>query len=696
MIEKWDGKALKLKKEIKHAKTSDTIITFDIETTSLFHFKDGWRCFRPKLPPEAYTGMDKAAVPYIWMLGYETKDGFKSVYGREFSEFGKMLQSLSNPHHKRRIYVFNLSFEFQFLLDLIIDNGWTIDKMLSRSVRKPISFLIPELNIEFRCAYMLTNLSLKKAAEQYSPVKKLAGDLIYTVPRSPLTPLDAQEMAYCENDVISLCHIIDHYRRKYGKLKSIPYTATGEVRKELRTYMDQKDIFRIAKYTPDPELYLAENAAFQGGITHSSYIHANRVLYDIYSGDMASAYPTAICAEKFPMSKWLHVPPTVRGVTDREHWAVIYHVKWYGVESKLMNHYILGSKVKKWDLPFFDNGRLISAEMVEMFVTSVDYDIIKRCYSIEKEEIIDTWINHLDYLPRGIIDYTLTLYERKTKLKNVKGMEEVYRASKANINALFGCCCTNIISQSSYFGNDLKWHNKPMTIDFVREKMDELRKSRTNCFSYSTGVFITAYCRRRTWGLVEALDASKMGVDDGVIYYDTDSIKAPKTDEFMRAMKEDNERLDQKLRDMCEATEIDFERTRPKDPAGIAHPLGHWEIDGVYREFKTLGAKRYAHRDKFTNKLDITVSGVKNTTGVKALKDDIRNFRKDMIFGYDHSGKMASVYCDEQSIFTFKDKNGVDYESHQRHGIVLQPTTYNMGIDPIFEQLWDDEIQKGE
>lgn len=692
-MEKWNGKKVRTKAERNKRSCSDIIFTFDIEVTSLFKYEDGWRCFRPKLPPEAYAGIDKAAVPYIWMFGYEAKNGYKSVYGRDFSEVARFLEKISMKKHRRYVYVFNLAYEFQFLRDLIEDNGWTIKNMLARSVRKPISFLIPELNIEFRCAYMLTNLSLKKAAEQYSPVQKKVGgkDLIYSVPRSPLTDMSETELSYCEGDVISLCYIIEHFRTKYSHIRNIPLTSTGEVRKELRSIMDPRDIMRIARNTPTAEIYLTLARAFQGGITHSSYLHTGRTLYNMLSGDMASSYPTVLCAYKFPTSRWLKVPQTVRGLRDREHWAAVYHVKFYKIESSMINRYILGSKITKWERPFFDNGRLVSADCIELYVTSVDYDIIKESYKFENEEILDTWISHLEYLPKQFIEYVLTLYERKTSLKNVAGMEEIYRKSKNSINALFGCCCTSIIKQTTEW-IDGDWHNKPVTPEFVEEKMNDLRKSRTNCFSYSTGVFCTAYARARLWRLVSALDAGKVGIDKGVVYYDTDSIKAPYSPEFDTAMREDNDRIDQKLKTMCNTMKIDFERTRPKDPKGIPHPLGHWEIDDRYREFKVYGAKRYAHRSAITNRLEITVAGVNTKTGRLALHDDIRNFKKNMIFDYNESGKNISVYNDEQPVFTFKDKDDKEFCSTQRHGIVLQPTTYNMSIDPVYEALWEDEV----
>ena len=141
---------------------------------------------------------------------------------------------------------------------------------------------------------------------------------------------------------------------------------------------------------------------------------------------------------------------------------------------------------------------------------------------------------------------------------------------------------------------------------------------------------------------------------------------------------------------MCSDLDIDPARLSPKDKDGVEHPIGVWEIDGEYDEFKTLGAKRYAYKDK--NGLHITVSGVDSKKGVAALRGSLKNFKQDMIFEYENCGKLASFYNDDQPVIIFKDYAGKKYASTQRHGICLQGVEYNMSVDDVYEALWDKEI----
>lgn len=694
MIE-YNGTIPLLPKDPKHSKTSNNIITLDIETTSLFEYDDGWRCFRPKLPPAYYAGRRKAAVPYIWMMGFETRnDGIIAIYGRDFFQLGEVFRKLSQPHRKHFVYIHNLSWEMQFLRDVFEREGWTVEKMLSRAARKPISFYVPEINFEFRCSYMLTGLSLERAAEQYAEHTKKTGDLIYTVPRSPLTKLSEKEIGYCEADVITLVEIMQHYRKEYGSLKKIPYTLTGEVRKELRQYVRHGDIMRTAKHTPELYVYMLLMKAFQGGITHACYLYADKLLHNITSGDMASAYPACMVSEKFPLSYWHKVPADIALAKDPDRWAILYHVRLLRFESRLFNRYMLGSKALHAKGLKMDNGRVISGDMIELVLTEVDYKIICDSYDIGEIEYIETYVNRKSYLPLEMIKYVIELYHRKTTLKGVKGQEDLYRRSKSRVNALFGCACTNILKQTSQYV-DGEWITKELTTDFIQEKLDELRNSSTNCFSYSVGVWITAYCRRRTWGIVSALDPVNVGIDKGACYYDTDSCKAPPSTEFTAAMEASNAEFMEMLTAMCKYYDIDIGETAPCDPKGNKHQIGLWEIDANYQEFKTLGAKRYAYREAGTNKLKITVSGVKSSTGRKALKDDLNNFKKDMLFDYDHSGKMISCYEDDQPELTFRDCDGNMFTSTQKHGIALMPTTYKMTIDPIYELLYKKDFEGG-
>lgn len=684
--------------KLDRGKVSNVIYTLDIETTSLFHYPDGWDVFNPELPAEYYQGIEKASVPYIWQFGIEADGKCNPYYGRDFRDIEKVLKMISDPDQRKIIWIFNAGFEFQHMRDIF--DHYTITDMCCRQVRKPIRWRVQELNIEFRCAYMLTGLTLEKAASEFTDIQKLSGDLDYNKRRSKYTNLTEREILYCEYDIRTLQAIIEHYRDvEYGgKLTNIPLTLTGEVRKELRENVDFSYIKTVQRQVPEnPHIMRLLMRAFMGGITHACYLYAGEILYNIMSGDMASAYPAVMLAERFPSSRWIRITADGALKSDRKYWATLYHVRFYDIESKLFNNYILASKCVQGSGIKIDNGRIIRADFLEAVLTEVDYDIIVRSYTIVKTEFIECYINRKDYLPIELRKYILKLYGQKTRLKGVSGAGDVYRRSKSRINSLYGCCTTNIIKGSADYING-EWTTQGPTDEYVQEKLEELRNSRTNCFAYQWGVWVTAYCRARTWALVSALDPSVVGMDKGVCYYDTDSCKAPVSEEFYAAMEKDNQLYMDKLLEMCDLEEIDISETRPTDPKGKEHPIGLWENEAPngfnysYSEFLTLGAKRYAHRDMPDGELNITVSGVKSKSGREALKNDISNFKPDMTFSYDECGKLTSCYIDQQDAFKFTDIDGNECVSTQEHGIVLQPTTYHMGVDDVYEALWNHDI----
>ena len=689
---------------LDRGKKSNTIYTLDIEVTSLFHYADGWDVFRPDLPPSGYEGIERAGVPYIWMFGIEADGKCNVYYGREFKDLKKVLRQISDKKRHKIIWVHNLSYETQFLLDLI--SGYTIEKLCARQTRKPIRYCIKELNIEFRCSFLLTNLSLEKAAKRYTTVEKASGELNYNVLRHSKSELTQEEMHYCEMDIRTLQAIIEHFRDDpvdgYGTLDKIPLTATGEVRRELRERVDMPYIWAVQKQTAGSvHIQQLLMRAFMGGITHTSYLHAGRILHDYLSIDITSDYPSALCAFRYPAGGWCEITPEKANRMSRERWAVLYHVRLHNVECKYINTYILASKcVNYYEILHppaganvtMDNGRVLSCYdlPIEMVLTEIDFDIIREMYDIGEIEYIECWHTYKDYLPKELILYILDLYKFKTTLKGVTsedGMAEaLYAKSKGRINSVYGCCVTSQFKGEVTL-EDGEWGTVGMSDKLIEDKLEELRKSRTNCFAYHWGVWCTAYARKRLIEGILALDASVVGIDKAVAYYDTDSLKAPESQEMHEVMRKSNEEITDRLNEMCEHYEIDKQLLSPLDPKGVAHPLGLFEIDGRYQELKCLGAKRYAYRDQ-EGELHITVSGVNSKLGVHSLNGSLDNFKKDMIFDYKDCGKMASFYVDDQPDITFKDYKGVRYTSKQRHGICLQRVEYAMGIDEQYEALW--------
>lgn len=686
-------------------KVSDTIYTFDIEVTSLFHFPDGWDVFRADIQPADYADIERAGVPYIWMFGVEADGKCNVYYGREFKDCEKIFKQIADPNYKKFVIIHNAGYEFEFLIDIF--KKYTITNMCARTPRKPIRWVVKEWNIEFRCSYMLTNLSLERAAERYTDLHKLTGSLDYNVKRSPKTVLTKEELAYCEYDIRTLQAVYEHFREEYGHIKDIPLTQTGEVRKELRSRVDMPYIWKIQKQTASTaHIQNLMMRAFMGGITHGSYLHAGRILtgegIGIESWDETSAYPAMMLSERYPAYKWVETTPDYANKCNRDEWAVLYHVKLHNVQSLYINTYILVSKAvnsyhllhdKELDI-VIDNGRLISLsdDYIEMVLTEVDFDLIRKCYKIGKIEYIECYRNYKEYLPLEMINYILDLYEQKTTLKGVTsadGMAEaLYMKSKQRINSVFGMAVTSIFKGEVEFVKD-EWQTIGLTDDLIESKLEELRKSRSNCCAYQHGIYVTAYNRRRLFEeMVLPLDASVVGMEKAVIYYDTDSCKAKPSEELRAAVERSNEIIWDKLLAMCDHYGIDPERLSPKDIKGVKHPIGLWDFDGHYKEFKFLGAKRYAYRDD-EDKIHLTVSGVNSKLGAAALDNDLRNFRKNKVFKYDQTGKLTSFYNDDQPAVRFKDCDGKWYTSHQKHGICLQSVEYSMSVDDLYEALWE-------
>lgn len=415
---------------------SDTIYTFDIETTSLFNYDGRWDVFDYDLPPKYYSCIDRMAIPYIWMFGVEDT----CYYGREFSDFTKVLETISDPIITKIIWVHNLSFEMGFLPSILKD--YTIEDMCARDVRKPISFHIKELNIDFRCSYMLTNLSLEGASKEYTDMEKLK-TLDYTaLVRTPESNLTDDELRYCEYDILCLAKIIRYYKERYGgHVGKIPLTATSEVRQALREQVDYYYIRKQWDLVPSIDIFLRLMACFSGGYTHANCLNAGRIHTEVTSQDEASEYPSVMCLEKFPRTPFMYIDEyDFEDMRNDDNYCFIMKVKLYGVQSRFHNSYISYSRCEyvKEDNDFiYDNGRIRKCSVCELWITNIDLEIIEYNYKIDEIIFEEIYYSECDYLDIRVIQFILKLYGDKTKLKGVIGSEDIYKKSKAYINSLY-------------------------------------------------------------------------------------------------------------------------------------------------------------------------------------------------------------------------------------------------------------------
>lgn len=668
----------------KYHKYSDDIYTFDIEATSLFNINGKWQLFDKSI--DDYSNIEKASCVYHCQFSVNNNIYMFS----NIADFEYVLKKISNPFCTKFIYVHNLAFETEFLFPIL--RKYTITNMIARKSRQPITYRIEELNVEFRCSYLLTNLGLERSAEQYTSINKATGDLNYNVSRSPLmfNEMSEKEKYYCYMDCACVYEIIRTYRKKYGHIKSIPLTQTGEVRRELKAIVPKYHFKMIQQLTPTVCDYKKFREAFQGGITHANALWVNEYLENVTSQDIASSYPTAMCVEKFPMSKFKMIKKENIKLYPHKDFAIIYTLRFNKLTSKMYNHYIPFSKCRKCANEIVDNGRLVSADSFEITVTDVDFDLIKQCYDFKELEYIDIMVAKKEYLPKYLIMFILEKYGLKTKLKNIDGKEDIYLKSKQIINSMYGACCTNIVKSNVLLDSVLGWVNMPIDDIFIAEKLNEMKDYHSqNLFYYAWGVYVTAYCRRN---LFERLIDNNYELDTEVVYYDTDSLKILNSNKHQHIFDGYNKNIKLKCLHVANHYQFDVKLFAPIDKHGVKHPLGYYEFDGQYQEFITLGAKRYCYRDD--KGLHITVSGV-GKQGVKVLNNDIHNFNFHTFFDYDNAHKMISCYNDEQPPFTFIDENGHKYNCKWESGVVLYPTTYQMSINSDFYEFLESLSMKG-
>lgn len=659
----------------------EDIFTFDIETTSAWLDGDKVKGYKKGKSTEYWNNLKPIALCYLWQFSFNSK----VYYGRELKDFIQVLEDLPKMTDII-IWVHNLSFEYVFLSNILT---WSV--VFARNTHKPIKAKCAEYpHVEFRCSYMLTRLSLEAWGNQLG-VKKLVGNLNYYKVRTPLTPLTKEELDYGERDCLVVYEGIKKYKERYKSVHKIPLTQTGTIRRVVKEKLmsNIKYNFFIKKLVPKSvDEYEMLQTVFSGGYTHANRIHAGKVIdkeyinsNDIYIEhmDFASSYPTVMCCKKYPMSPWVVTMKKIReDLFDQK--AFIYRLRFKNIKSTNFNTYIQASKCH-CIRPIYDNGRIIQADEVELYVTDVDYNIIKNNYEWEGEpEVLEAYASVKGYLPKELIEYILTLYSNKTQYKDVINMEEIYMQSKQYINSCFGMMVTAILQADVVYNEDGTWSIKKLTREQVEERFANLRRESISekryFLSYSWGIYVTAYARENLWKCIDR--CGNLGYD--VIYVDTDSIFALGKHDWSWY----NEEVTNELKTACEYLNIDFELTRPKTPKGEVKPLGIFEEEKPCTEFITLGAKRYCERRKGENGLRMTVSGI-NKDAVKVLKNDIHNFKDGVDFEKDAEGvnKKLCTYILDMPKITYHD----GYVSTYTKGINLRNNGYKLKMTNEYKSL---------
>lgn len=680
------------KSNAKGVKLCNLPFSFDIETTSFERENNG--------------KTEKLATMYVWQFGV---NGY-IILGRYWFEFVEMIKTISkvlqlNENKRIIVYIHNLSFEFQFIRKMF---DWI--NVFSIEERRPLYALSVD-GVEFRCSYLLSGYNLATVAKNLVKykIKKLVGDLDYSLKRHSETPLNENEIAYCVNDVKIVMLYIKEYLENVRNIHSIPLTKTGGVRKFCRkecftivtesgkkvNNYDYKHLINGLKIK-DLSEFNAMQRAFCGGFTHANANYVNKVINNVASYDFTSSYPAVMVAEKYPMTYGVKMQfksnATFENLIRQNKYCVIFDVEFNDIcANDIYENYISVSKCIDKEKHVENNGRLVCAKRITLTITEIDFLIIRKNYNFSSYRIGTAYVYGKQYLPTEFVKAILQLYKKKTELKGVDGMENEYLNSKEMLNSCYGMCVTSPLRNTITYKNDL-WDTDILSENEKHEMLLKYNLSENRFLFYLWGVYVTAYARRNLWSGI-------LNIKNDYIYSDTDSVKIVNYDRHKDYFAAYNAAIENKLKTACQYHKIDYSLCAPQTIKGKTKVLGVWDFEGIYNKFKTLGAKRYLVNENDALNVDgkkydysLTVSGINKKKAIPYLLEKYgENGIFDAFDNYlylppNYSGKNILTYIDYQTDGLITDYLGNTREFHELSSVNLSPSDYTLNLSVLFLQ----------
>lgn len=618
--------------------TNEIIIMLDTETskTKKNAFEKG------KIVP-----VDNMIV--CWSIALRAFDkNIVTLYGRKPSDIPKCLHDIHFNMHgdKTFIFVHNLAYDWVFMRKFLMSEFGEPAGQLNTKPHYPLTITFGN-GIILRDSLILAQRSLARwGSDLKVPDAKAIGYWDYDKLRDQHSYLDLLELLYIQNDVLCGVECIDATMHQLNKnINSLPYTATGIPREQVRKRGKLNNAHvKFLRQVPDYETHKKLEMCYHGGFTHGNRHFINMTMHDVQGWDFASSYPYCMLSEKFPTQRFKPYkkplkPERVAALAEK--YAFI--VKFTAVNIRIRDDFmpmpaLQFSKCLRAVNPLLDNGRVLSAGLVQIYLTETDLKVINEVYTWEDAICTDIEVSIKTYLPKWFCDYVYECFVAKTQLKG--GDPVAYALSKTVINALYGMLVQKPVKE--VIEEDYQTGLYDIKEDFDECAEYEKYKEKINSIlPYQWGVWVTSYAFYNLFELGKCAD-STMEDNGGLwLYSDTDSCYG---------IKWNTEKIDA-YNKKC------IEKLEKRGYGGVPHNgrlfyMGVAETEGdkdIYTEFRYQGAKRYAGRQKQDGELHITVAGVPKKTGAKCLNNDLETFAPGLVFPGTVTGKSTHY-------FMFKDQ----------------------------------------
>ena len=594
----------------------------------------------------------------------------ESSYLYDIASFVDKIEALCNPKRKHgekkkpckniAIYIYNLSFEWSFILPELLRRGFRFTESINDDdefVYNTISThsVSSVWNVNLRFGKKSGQVILRDLAKIYGgglanvakafnlPTQK--GEIDYRLNRLHGHIVTKEEKVYCFKDTRIIVDILLEMIKRgdkdfFGSMSMASYSMKMMVKEGWRHSCKPYQKFR-EQY---PQLGKEETeflrAGVSGGITYApERWQFKDIKQEIICIDKNSMHPSSAYSHRFPYGEGEHLQGKPQNYAD---YCNLCHVKvsYYGVK--------LHSVIKLIGLYYVDD--------FELTLWDFEIETMKHCYGDLKVEYIDYYRYKKKPLP-----WARYYAKRRYKLIDAKKRGDDFNTlyNKLLLNSSYGKLLEN--AHLSVFENTIGDDGIITSISHDKERPSYLNddewalKELNSKYTYiPVGSAIPAYSR---CDLIEtALKISPTGED--IVYFDTDSIFFIKTEETMR-----NFRKWVKLGDF----------------------LGEWKIDKRIHRMQATAPKRYKYEDdKGTH---IKAGGINFTQyitekakakGIESIPE-IKDFVDKYAFSFDEINIVSSTWKVQRA---FRVKGGTIIEFQDKE----------MKVPDKYKEVFDKNI----
>lgn len=414
---------------------------------------------------------------------------------------GTDIESFFSTIRKMRcatIYFHNLKFDGSFIIDYALKLGFKFYDTLSKDIDKGISTVIDDMGayycidirfnktntIHFRDSLKLLPFKVAKIAKDFNlPILKEEIDY-------DKYEVNDKTLEYIHHDVKIVAMALKVVKEE-GLTKLTTASSAYAMYTNTSKYNESLDVI-----LPDlPVDFLTEwRQAYRGGRSQVNPLHQGKVLSNVKRFDINSMYPYIMHDMELPYG----MPKYLKTKEDMGKYKFeLYHIR---IEF-MANPKCLPSLLCKMNFSDIDSTYYTCSNgIIELWISNIDLDLVKRNYIVLSIEFIEGWGFHTTTLLfKDYVDYW---YDRKNKDKGAKRIVD-----KLMLNSLYG----------KFGSNVMRAHKIPRIEDevvvFSNSEMEESKH-----YYLPLAIAITS------WGHKLNDDAIHLTGVKNFVYCDTDSI----------------------------------------------------------------------------------------------------------------------------------------------------------------------------